>query len=232
MYMNRAGFLSAENSEVIHPRASKVSLRERSPCSLSENDIMKRTLLTLALATGLVTAGAASAQRYYAPAYDYARVVAVDPIVSQRQRPVSREVCYDEPVRYRESGHYDRYDRRGSATPTIAGAIIGGVVGNQFGSGSGRDAATVAGAVLGGSIGRDHSRGRYDDYDRYDRRPASYRGVERRCEVQTAYRGRERVVGYDVTYVYNGRTFHTQTAQHPGRRIRIQVDANRYAYRY
>lgn len=200
---------------------------------------MKRTLLTLALATGLVTAGAASAQRYHAPAYDYARVVAVDPIVTQGQRPVSREVCYDEPVRYRESGHYDQhdqYDRRGSATPTIAGAIIGGVVGNQFGSGRGRDAATVAGAVLGGSIGRDQSRNRYDNYDRYDRQHTSYRGVQRRCEVQTAYHGgRERVVGYDVTYVYNGRTFHTQTAQHPGRRIRVQVDADRhdgYAYRH
>jgi len=197
---------------------------------------MKRTLLTLALATGLVTAGAASAQRYYAPAYDYARVVDVDPIVTQGQRPVSREVCYDEQVRYRESGRYDGYDRRGSATPTIAGAIIGGVVGNQFGSGRGRDAATVAGAVLGGSIGRDHSRDRYDGYDRYDRRPASYRGVERRCQVETAYRGgRQRVVGYDVTYVYNGRTFRTQTDRHPGQRIRIQVNADRhdgYAYRY
>ena len=194
---------------------------------------MKRTLLTLALATGLATAGAASAQRYYAPAYDNARVVDVDPIV-ERARPVSREVCYEEPVRYRDTRYYDR--RGSSATPMIAGAIIGGAVGNQFGSGSGRDAATVAGALLGGSIGRDHSRyDGYDRYDRYDGYPASYRGVERRCRVETAYRGgRDRIVGYDVTYVYNGRTFHTQTDHHPGRRIRIAVDSMRdgYAYRY
>src|SRR5687767_14729150 len=92
-------------------------------------DDMKRTLLTLALATGLATAGAASAQRYYAPEYDYARVVDVDPIVDYERRPVSREVCYDEPVRYRDAG----YRRGDSTTPMIAGAVIGGVVGNQFG---------------------------------------------------------------------------------------------------
>lgn len=188
---------------------------------------MKRTLLTLALATGLASAGAASAQRYYAPEYDYARVVDVDPIVDYDRRPVSREVCYEEPVRYRSGGYY----RRDSATPTIAGAIIGGAIGNQFGSGSGRDAATVAGALLGGSIGRDQ--GRY--YDRYDRYPATYRGVERRCRIETAYTGsRERVVGYDVTYRYNGRLYHTRTATHPGRRIRVAVDRlyDDYAYRY
>ncbi len=43
-----------------------------------------------------------------------------------------------------------------SYTPEIAGAIVGGAIGNQFGSGSGRDIATVAGAALGGSIGHDY----------------------------------------------------------------------------
>lgn len=181
---------------------------------------MKRTLMTLALATGLATAGAASAQRYYAPDYDYARVVDVDPIVERERRPVSREVCYEQPVRYR-SGY------RSSAGPTIAGAVIGGVLGNQIGSGSGRDAATVAGALIGGSIG--HNRSRYDRY------PATYRGVETRCRVETAYTGRrDRIVGYDVTYRYNGRLYHTQTRTHPGSRIRVAVDAlhDGYAYRY
>jgi len=37
---------------------------------------------------------------------------------------------------------------------TAAGAVIGGLVGNQVGSGSGRKVATVAGAVAGGAIGR------------------------------------------------------------------------------
>lgn len=37
---------------------------------------------------------------------------------------------------------------------TVAGAVIGGLVGNQFGSGSGRKLATVGGAVAGGATGR------------------------------------------------------------------------------
>ena len=36
---------------------------------------------------------------------------------------------------------------------TVAGAVVGGVLGNQVGSGSGRKAATVAGAVGGGVVG-------------------------------------------------------------------------------
>ena len=37
-------------------------------------------------------------------------------------------------------------------TRTIAGTVIGGVVGHQFGKGRGRKLATVAGAVLGGYL--------------------------------------------------------------------------------
>ena len=34
----------------------------------------------------------------------------------------------------------------------FGGALIGGAIGNQFGSGSGRDVATVLGALIGGSL--------------------------------------------------------------------------------
>lgn len=35
---------------------------------------------------------------------------------------------------------------------TFGGALIGGVIGNQFGGGSGKDVATILGAVIGGSM--------------------------------------------------------------------------------
>jgi len=35
---------------------------------------------------------------------------------------------------------------------TFGGALIGGVIGHQFGGGSGRDVATILGAMIGGSI--------------------------------------------------------------------------------
>lgn len=44
---------------------------------------------------------------------------------------------------------YGTRDRRGSDGDVLAGAIVGGVIGNQFGGGSGKDAMTVLGAIVG-----------------------------------------------------------------------------------
>jgi outer membrane lipoprotein SlyB len=43
--------------------------------------------------------------------------------------------------------------RPGIGLGSIAGAVVGGVLGNQVGSGSGRTAATIAGAAGGGLVG-------------------------------------------------------------------------------
>ncbi len=48
---------------------------------------------------------------------------------------------------------------------TFGGALLGGVIGNQFGKGSGRDVATVLGAIAGGSIAnQQNSSPRYREY--------------------------------------------------------------------
>lgn len=44
-------------------------------------------------------------------------------------------------------------NQRTSGAGVVAGAVIGGLLGNQIGGGSGRDVATVAGAVGGAVIG-------------------------------------------------------------------------------
>ena len=55
---------------------------------------------------------------------------------------------------------------KASTMATIAGAIVGGVVGHQFGSGRGQDAATVGGAVAGGYAGHELSKqGSHTVYD-------------------------------------------------------------------
>ncbi len=59
----------------------------------------------------------------------------------------SRVVCHEVEVRQSASDP----NRVGG---TAAGAVIGGLVGNQIGGGSGRTLATVGGAVAGGAIGR------------------------------------------------------------------------------
>jgi outer membrane lipoprotein SlyB len=43
----------------------------------------------------------------------------------------------------------------GGAVGIVGGAVVGGLVGNQFGKGSGKDLATVGGAVAGGFAGNE-----------------------------------------------------------------------------
>jgi uncharacterized protein YcfJ len=177
--------------------------------------VLAMTTLGVLAATGAV---AGPRDRLPAPGYDYAEVVRVDPIIETYDRPVQRDQCWREPVRYREPARYHtaRNDR-GSA---LVGAIVGGVIGSQFGSGGGRDAATAAGALLGYRAVRDDQRrygGRYDGGREYVR-------YEQRCEVNTEYFREERVTGYDVTYRFNGQIFTTVTDYHPGERLQVQVD--------
>ncbi len=48
---------------------------------------------------------------------------------------------------------------KNSGWKTFGGALVGGVIGNQFGGGSGKDIATVLGAIAGGSMARNRSQG-------------------------------------------------------------------------
>lgn len=57
---------------------------------------------------------------------------------------------------------------RNSGGGAVAGAIIGGALGNQVGDGDGRRAATVAGAVLGGIAGNNAERRRSNRRNVYD----------------------------------------------------------------
>ena len=42
--------------------------------------------------------------------------------------------------------------------------------------------------------------------------------------VVSAARYEEHIAGYDVTYRYQGRLYHTRTDYDPGRRIRVRVE--------
>jgi len=169
------------------------------------------------VAAMLVSTGALAYHRN-APEWDVADVVSVDPIVEHIREPIDRQVCWNEPVTYREPVRRGRRSNSGA----VLGAIIGGVVGNQFGSGHGRDAATAAGAALGYSVARDEQR--RNDYrnGRYAERIVETE--EERCRIETDYQDEERVVGYDVAYRYNGRVYHMRTDSHPGDTVRVRVD--------
>lgn len=89
----------------------------------------------IAVASLLVAGGASHAQTY-GPQDE-----------GRRFSDGSRVVCEDVEVRRATSDP----NRIGG---TAAGAVIGGLVGSQIGSGSGRDVATIGGAIAGGAIGR------------------------------------------------------------------------------
>lgn len=144
--------------------------------------------------------------------HDQARVIRVVPIVERVQVAVPYEDC-----RY-ENRRYPR-DRYASATPMILGGIFGGLVGSQIGRGNGNTAATIAGVVLGSSIANDMEVNNHRRRGGYGRRGEI-------CDTGYSYRYEEQIVGYDVTYYYRGRTYHTRSDRHPGAYIDIQ--ARRY----
>lgn len=59
----------------------------------------------------------------------------------------ARNISHEELIRDKQNGWH-----------TFGGALVGGVIGNQFGGGSGRDVATILGAIIGGSIANERQR--------------------------------------------------------------------------
>lgn len=154
-------------------------------------------------------------------AYDYAKVIDVQPLTRQVRVSTPQRECWDE-TRYDDRGSYGRPVARNSAGSTLLGAVIGAAVGNQIGHGDGRRAATAAGAIIGAGIGNANA-GRRNGYDQPPP-PRAY--TVQRCETQYREDVQERIDGYRVTYVYNGRRGVTEMPNRPGDRIRVRVDVN------
>ena len=141
-------------------------------------------------------------------AYDRAKVVRATPLYETVRYPVDEEVCWDEQF-WRQS--------RPSAFPTVAGVVIGGLVGNQFGHGEGRVVATVAGATVGGVIGHQVAKN--------DHRPGAYLETRTVCEVRQNWRTEQQIAAWDVAYRYRGVVYHTRMPERPGKHIMVRVDA-------
>jgi len=135
----------------------------------------------------------------------FADVLAVTPVTETIQTP--KEECHDEVVT-----HTAPVKDTNQIAGTIAGAVVGGVVGNQFGAGSGKKVTTVAGAVAGGYAG--------NKIQEKMQAADTYTTTERRCTTVTETK--EQVLGYDVTYRWNGQDRVARMDQAPGTRIAIR----------
>ncbi len=132
----------------------------------------------------------------------HARVLDARPVYVEG---TTHQECWNE--------EHHRYESHGIGAGTVLGAIAGGVIGHQIGSGRGNDAATVAGAIGGGVIGNRIERERGDE---------EHPNGEQRC--RTVADSGSAVVGYDVRYEYRGSDFTTRLDHEPGRWLLVGRD--------
>lgn len=175
---------------------------------------LRKSIVAAALVAALGTATTAAAGgRSGDTAYVVeAPVIDVEPMVERVHVSTPRKACWDEEV---ERVVRDRGRGHGPATSTVVGTILGGAIGNNIADGRDRATARIAGAVLGAAIGR--------DVGRHGARTRRVVTTERRCEVEHVTHTEERVTGYRVTYLHEGRRLVTHTDTEPGDTIRVRV---------
>ena len=156
-----------------------------------------------------------SARGFAAVQYEEVAVISSVPQIRVVEVSTPREQCRETEVVVERRDH-----GADSRTPLLVSTIIGGAIGNAVGHGkSNRRVGTVVGAMLGHSIGRDIIRDRPDAYSR------EYQTVER-CETVYETHDEERIVGYRVTYQYNGQDYTVQSDTDPGATIRVRVSVD------
>lgn len=146
---------------------------------------------------------------------DNARVTRVTPRIEQVSMP--QEECHMEVERMAPPPQTAQGQNIGGA---IIGGIAGGLLGSQVGGGNGRNAATAIGAVGGALVGQNVA----GNMNANQMPPGPIDRQVRRCSVVN--RIVERNAGYDITYVYNGRTYNTVMATDPGTSLRVNVSVS------
>lgn len=148
------------------------------------------------------------------PVYmDTAEVTRVEPLYQQVEVTRPSKQCWTDRVAH------TRRPARPNVGATLAGGMLGGVIGSKLGRGRGNAPLAVAGALTGAAIGRRLSR------PAYAAPVTSWQDV-RRCTTVNRLEPRQQVVGYRVEYRYEGQIFTAQTRHHPGRYIRVRVDVD------
>lgn len=169
-------------------------------------------LAPAAAAVVVMTAAMQPAQA--ATTYDNAQVLSSTPIYRVVEITTPRQECWEEEVVRQEHRH-----RSESATPGLLGMLVGGALGNAVGSHkSSQRVGAVVGAVIGGSVARDIVR--HND----NQRATVYVDTVERCRTVQATRQEEKLVGYDVSYRYNGSQHTVRMPEDPGNTVRVRVD--------
>ena len=144
--------------------------------------------------------------------YEFAEVLSARPIYELVKVSTPQEQCWEEEVAVEKYGQHSQ-----SHTPVLVSTIIGGAIGNALGHNkSNQQVGAVLGALLGRSIGRDIMRSNSQPEQRV------YQTVQR-CDTVYQQHDEERLVGYDVTYLYHEQEYSVRSASDPGDQIRVRV---------
>ncbi|KAF1056878.1 MAG: hypothetical protein GAK44_00042 [Pseudomonas delhiensis] len=167
---------------------------------------MNKSLLigTVLGAVGVTAGGAVATYSLVDRSPQYAEVVAVQPVKETIKTP--RQVCKDVAVTHQRPVK-DQHQIAGTAI----GAIAGGLLGNQIGGGKGKTLATVAGALGGGYAGNKVQEGM--------QQRDTYTTTETRCS--TVNDSSDKVVGYDVKYLLDGKAGQVRMDRDPGSQIPV-----------
>lgn len=167
---------------------------------------MNKSMLVGAVlgAVGVTAGGAVATYSLVKSGPEYAQVLAVDPVKTQIKTP--REVCKDVTVT-RQKPVQDQHQIAG----TVLGAVAGGLLGNQIGGGTGKKIATVAGAAGGGYAGNKIQEGMQER--------DTYTTTQTRCNTVNDIS--DKVVGYDVRYMLDGKEGKVRMDRDPGNQIPV-----------
>nr|WP_207956634.1 glycine zipper 2TM domain-containing protein [Pseudomonas fluorescens] len=158
-------------------------------------------------AVGVTAGGAVATYSLVKSGPEYAQVLAVEPVKTQIKTP--REVCKDVTVT-RQRPVQDQHQIAG----TVLGAVAGGLLGNQIGGGTGKKIATVAGAAGGGYAGNKIQEGMQER--------DTYTTTQTRCNTVNDIS--DKVVGYDVRYVLDGKEGKVRMDRDPGNQIPVNKE--------
>lgn len=157
----------------------------------------------------IITAAFLAAMACSAAFAEQARVLEVQPMTRIQNVPSQR--CSWVPAHVYENRVEQDSSLNGG---TVAGAVIGGLLGRSAGNSTGgRDRGTVAGAVLGGVIG--------NQLNKNDQSARGQQGQVQQCT--TSYEQVRQLVGYNVAYEYNGRTYTSVLSYDPGMYLEVEV---------
>ncbi len=98
----------------------------------------------------------------------------------------------------------------GNAPAVIVGALLGGVLGHQFGGGTGKDLATAGGAIAGATLGSNIA-------SNNNGQTVVTQNVQRCATVPN----QSQADYWDVTYIFRGQEHRVQMASPPGRVIMV-----------